>query len=92
VPPGRSRRASYRARDAASVRCTTTPFIRCFRRILTRDFLVKRIDVMRPGITRKVDEFLTAMTKLPRPVDLVKHVALPPGSKRFRTPRHLSWE
>jgi cytochrome P450 len=47
------------------------------RRTLTRDFLVKRIEAMRPGIARKVDELLTAMTKLPRPVDFVKHLALP---------------
>ncbi|GAA1222830.1 cytochrome P450 [Kitasatospora nipponensis] len=47
------------------------------RRMLTTDFLIKRVDAMRPQIQRIVDERLDAMLALGSPVDLVAELALP---------------
>ncbi|ELS51127.1 cytochrome P450 [Streptomyces viridochromogenes] len=53
------------------------PIHATMRRTLTREFMVKRIDALRPGIARLTDELLTGMTELNGPVDLVKHFSLP---------------
>lgn len=47
------------------------------RRMLTTDFLVKRVEAMRPGIQRIVDETLDAMTGHQAPADLLTEFALP---------------
>jgi cytochrome P450 len=47
------------------------------RRMLTRDFMIKRINALRPGIARKVDELLTSMTSRPAPADFVQSFSLP---------------
>jgi cytochrome P450 len=47
------------------------------RQALTRQFVIKRIDALRPGIQRRTDELLAAMTERSMPVDLVEHFALP---------------
>ncbi|WP_275559136.1 cytochrome P450 [Streptomyces sp. 5-6(2022)] len=47
------------------------------RRTLTREFMVKRVDALRPAITRLTDELLTVMSGLSGPVDLVEHFSLP---------------
>jgi cytochrome P450 len=47
------------------------------RRTLTREFMIKRINEMRPGIARLTDQLLTEMAKLNGPVDLVEHFSLP---------------
>ncbi|MFF3876876.1 cytochrome P450 [Streptomyces sp. NPDC001978] len=44
---------------------------------LTRNFMIKRINEMRPGIARLTDELLTEMTGLNGPVDFVQHFSLP---------------
>jgi cytochrome P450 len=47
------------------------------RRMLTRDFMVKRTQAMRPQIQRIVDGLIDDMLAGPRPVDLVEALALP---------------
>ncbi|MDH6114214.1 cytochrome P450 [Kitasatospora sp. MAP12-15] len=47
------------------------------RRMLTGDFLIKRVEAMRPGIQRIVDEALDAMVAHGSPADLVAEFALP---------------
>ncbi|WP_380283137.1 cytochrome P450 [Kitasatospora purpeofusca] len=47
------------------------------RRMVTGDFLVKRVEAMRPGIQRIVDEALDRMTAGGGPADLVAAFALP---------------
>ncbi|WP_329578158.1 cytochrome P450 [Kitasatospora sp. NBC_01250] len=47
------------------------------RRMLTTEFLIKRVEAMRPGIQRIVDEALDAMVGHGPPADLVAEFALP---------------
>ncbi|ASO20749.1 cytochrome P450 [Actinoalloteichus hoggarensis] len=47
------------------------------RRMLTHEFMVRRIEELRPGIERIADELCDAMERAPRPVDLVADFALP---------------
>ncbi|HEX5495751.1 MAG TPA: cytochrome P450 [Mycobacteriales bacterium] len=48
-----------------------------FRRMLTREFMVKRVDAMRPMIERVVDERLDDLASRRPPADLVEVLALP---------------
>ncbi|GAA0998387.1 cytochrome P450 [Acrocarpospora macrocephala] len=49
-----------------------------FRRLLSKNFMVRRVESLRPDIQRLVDETIDAMLAQPdRPVDLVEHLALP---------------
>jgi cytochrome P450 len=48
-----------------------------FRRMLTGDFIIKRIEAMRPEIQQIVDGFLDEMTSHHPPADLVAEFALP---------------
>lgn len=48
-----------------------------FRRMLTREFMVRRIDAKRPAIEQAVDKCLDDMAGLRPPVDLVESLALP---------------
>jgi cytochrome P450 len=47
------------------------------RRMLAREFTVRRVDDMRPGITAAADRLLDEMTAGPAPADLVAAFALP---------------
>ncbi|MFI6447141.1 cytochrome P450 [Kitasatospora sp. NPDC050543] len=47
------------------------------RRMVTKDFLVKRVEALRPDIQRIVDETIDRMTGRPGPADLVTEFALP---------------
>lgn len=47
------------------------------RRMLTRDFMIKRVEGLRPRIQRHVDELLDEFTAGPQPADLVTGFALP---------------
>ncbi|UIX29292.1 cytochrome P450 [Streptomyces sp. GQFP] len=47
------------------------------RRALTREFMVKRIEALRPAITRTTGELLDEMSRAPAPVDFVERFALP---------------
>ncbi|MFD0273204.1 cytochrome P450 [Kitasatospora sp. NPDC127111] len=47
------------------------------RRMVTGDFLVKRVEAMRPGIQQIVDEAVDRMTATGSPADLVARFALP---------------
>ncbi|NEB76509.1 cytochrome P450 [Streptomyces sp. SID14478] len=47
------------------------------RRMVTKDFLVRRVEELRPGIQRIVDEQLDAMLAGGQPADLVRDFALP---------------
>jgi cytochrome P450 len=47
------------------------------RRLLTRDFMVKRTEAMRPQIQKIVDELIDDILAGPNPVDLVEALALP---------------
>ncbi|MFE7977333.1 cytochrome P450 [Streptomyces shenzhenensis] len=53
------------------------PIHATMRRTLTREFMVKRVDALRPGIARLTDELLSDLTKLQGSVDLVEHFSLP---------------
>jgi len=55
----------------------TTPVHATMRRTLTREFMVKRINELRPAIARLTDELLTDLTELSGPADFVEHFALP---------------
>ncbi|MBF9072606.1 cytochrome P450 [Streptacidiphilus fuscans] len=48
-----------------------------FRRMLTGDFIIKRVEALRPEIQQIVDDFLDRMTAHPAPADLVTEFALP---------------
>lgn len=47
------------------------------RRLVTRDFTVRRMEAMRPQIQQIVDDLIDALLAGPRPVDLVQAFALP---------------
>jgi cytochrome P450 len=53
------------------------PVHAAMRRALTREFMVRRIDALRPAITRLTDELLSALGKLQAPTDFVEHFSLP---------------
>ncbi|WP_432198154.1 cytochrome P450 [Streptomyces sp. bgisy027] len=53
------------------------PIHATMRRTLTREFMVKRVDALRPAIARLTDELLTGMTRLSGPADFVEHFSLP---------------
>ena len=72
---------------SAAVRASVggrTPFFRMdppdhdrIRRMLTRDFMVKNINALRPQVQEIVDGFLAGLLSQPQPADLVEHFALP---------------
>jgi cytochrome P450 len=47
------------------------------RRLLTSDFMVKKMEVLRPRVQRIVDELIDALLAGPKPADLVETFALP---------------
>ncbi|MFF0493135.1 cytochrome P450 [Nocardia sp. NPDC004068] len=47
------------------------------RKMLTRNFMIKRVEALRPQVQQIVDELIDAMLAGPRPVDLVTAFALP---------------
>ncbi|HEX6360807.1 cytochrome P450 [Actinophytocola sp.] len=47
------------------------------RRMVTAPFMIKRIEAMRPGVQKIVDELIDDMLAGPKPVDLVAAFALP---------------
>ena len=47
------------------------------RRMVTAPFAIKRVEAMRPGVQKIVDELIDAMLAGPKPVDLVEAFALP---------------
>ncbi|MFF7638647.1 cytochrome P450 [Kitasatospora sp. NPDC008050] len=47
------------------------------RKLVSRAFTVKRIDALRPRIAELVDELITNMEALPKPVNLVENFAVP---------------
>lgn len=47
------------------------------RRMVTAPFMIKRIEAMRPGVQKIVDELIDDMLAGPNPVDLVQAFALP---------------
>ena len=47
------------------------------RRMLTKDFTVKRVDAMRPDIEKMANDFIDTMISTGSPADLVKAYALP---------------
>lgn len=51
------------------------------RRMLARDFTVKRVQGMRPHIQKIIDDCMEAMAGLPKPIDLVPHLAFPVPSR-----------
>ncbi|MFI6316463.1 cytochrome P450 [Nonomuraea sp. NPDC050556] len=48
-----------------------------YRRLLTADFMVRKVEGLRPGIQRLVDDLIDTMLAGPRPADLVEALALP---------------
>ncbi|MFB7499868.1 cytochrome P450 [Streptomyces sp. NPDC056161] len=53
------------------------PIHASMRRTLTREFMVRRVDALRPAVARLTDELLTDMTDLVGSVDFVEHFSLP---------------
>ncbi|MGW0712971.1 cytochrome P450 [Streptomyces sp. NPDC002643] len=53
------------------------PIHATMRRTLTREFMVKRIDALRPAIARLTDELLTDLAGEQGPVDFVERFSLP---------------
>jgi cytochrome P450 len=51
------------------------------RRLVTREFSVKRVEALRPTIQRLVDELIDDMIAGPKPMDLVEAFALPLPTK-----------
>jgi cytochrome P450 len=47
------------------------------RRMVTGPFTIKRVEAMRPGVQKIVDDLIDAMLAGPKPVDLVQAFALP---------------
>lgn len=47
------------------------------RRMVTAPFMIKRVEAMRPGVRKIVDELIDDMLAGPKPVDLVVAFALP---------------
>ncbi|MGW0583074.1 cytochrome P450 [Streptomyces sp. NPDC002920] len=47
------------------------------RRALTREFMIRKIDALRPGIARTTSRLLDEMSRRDAPVDLVERFALP---------------
>ena len=47
------------------------------RRMVTAPFMIKRVEAMRPGVQKIVDELIEGMLAGPKPVDLVEAFALP---------------
>jgi cytochrome P450 len=47
------------------------------RRLVAAAFTARRVEQLRPRVTALVDELLSAMGTLPRPVDLVEHFSVP---------------
>jgi cytochrome P450 len=47
------------------------------RRMVTAPFAIKRVEAMRPGVQKIVDDLIDTMLAGPRPVDLVEAFALP---------------
>ncbi|GHF36895.1 cytochrome P450 [Amycolatopsis bartoniae] len=47
------------------------------RRLLTQDFMVKKMEALRPWLQRIVDELIDGMLAGPKPADLVEALALP---------------
>jgi cytochrome P450 len=47
------------------------------RRLLTRDFMIRKVEALRPRIQRIVDELIDALLAGPKPADLVTAFALP---------------
>jgi len=47
------------------------------RRTVTREFMVKRVDALRPAVARLTGELLDDFTKREGPADLVEHFSLP---------------
>ena len=47
------------------------------RRMVTASFMIKRVEAMRPGVQRIVDDLIDAMLAGPKPVDLMQAFALP---------------
>lgn len=57
-----------------------------FRRLLTKYFTVKRVAALQPAVSQIVDQAISEMTAIPRPVDLTQALAFPIAS---RTMCHL---
>jgi cytochrome P450 len=53
------------------------PEHRRLRQMVTAPFMIKRVEAMRPGVQKIVDELIDAMLAGPKPVDLVQAFALP---------------
>lgn len=47
------------------------------RKMVTSSFVIKRVEAMRPGVQRIVDDLIDAMLAGPKPVDLMRAFALP---------------
>ena len=68
-------------RKSKTVMAMDEPEHSVYRRMLTRDFSIRRIEAMRPRIQRIVDELIDEMVAMGPPADLVAQLALPVPSR-----------
>ncbi|NEA30986.1 cytochrome P450 [Streptomyces sp. SID13031] len=74
--PGRSA-AGAGGDDLQSFLRMDPPDHTLYRRLLTKNFMVKRVEALRPRIQELVDRTIDAMLAGPKPADFVQAVALP---------------
>lgn len=70
-------REGVRQRERGFFQMYDPPVHTAMRRTLTREFMVKKMDALRPAVARITTELLDDLTKKSGPVDYVEHFALP---------------
>jgi cytochrome P450 len=75
-PHGSAGAAARRSRAKAFINMDD-PEHAAQRRLLTSDFMVKKMEILRPRIQRIVDELIDGLLAGPKPADLVQAFALP---------------
>ncbi|WP_019929148.1 cytochrome P450 [Nocardia sp. BMG111209] len=75
--PHQSASTAERRRDFRPFIVMDDPEHARLRKMLTRNFMIKRIDALRPRVQQIVDELIDALLAGPKPADLVRAFALP---------------
>ncbi|MFF7477057.1 cytochrome P450 [Streptomyces sp. NPDC008092] len=70
-------REGVRQRERGFFQMYDPPVHTTMRRTLTREFMVKKMDALRPAVARITTELLDDLTRKSGPVDYVEHFALP---------------
>ncbi|WP_153345254.1 cytochrome P450 [Nocardia aurantia] len=75
--PHQSASSAQRRRDSRPFIVLDDPEHARLRKMLTRNFMIKRIDALRPRVQQIADELIDALLAGPKPADLVRAFALP---------------